>query len=225
MENTPLPARLPDRGRRYIWLSMRTSHPRHLELRRPAERRQVVCPFALSLAVRMAHAQMGRATPLSAGHPRRLHEGAPDCARRDLPCSDPARGPRSRRPARSTRPAVTRPAVSACSGSAAPPRGPPSWRSRSPPAAAADRPPRCRRSSRRIRRPRPAPPPAGPGRPRHRPPPPAEVRPVGPAAHVERQGDVNRQRDDRPPGRPARRPVGPTATPSRREGNQGQAER
>ena len=47
------------------------------------ERRRVVCPFALSLAVRMAHAQMGRATPLPAGHPRRLHEGAPDRARRD----------------------------------------------------------------------------------------------------------------------------------------------
>src|ERR1700727_1353887 len=27
MENTPLPARRPDRGRRYIWLSMRTPHP------------------------------------------------------------------------------------------------------------------------------------------------------------------------------------------------------
>src|SRR5580692_3894487 len=27
MENTPLPARQPGRGRRYIWLSMRTSHP------------------------------------------------------------------------------------------------------------------------------------------------------------------------------------------------------
>src|ERR1700679_1439313 len=99
MEKTPLPARRPDRGRRYIWLSMRTSPPVgtwNYAGRR--ERRRVVCPFALSLAVRMAHAQMGRATPLSlsAGHPRRLHEGAPDCARRDSPCPDPRAGDRAR---------------------------------------------------------------------------------------------------------------------------------
>ena len=70
---------------------------RHLEFRRPAGTAAVVCPFALSLAVRMAHAQMGRATPLSAGHSRRLHEGAPDRARRDPSCGRP-RGRRTRRP-------------------------------------------------------------------------------------------------------------------------------
>ena len=207
MENTPLPARRPDRGRRNIWLSMRTSRPSAPGIT-PADGNGGEL-FARSLFRWRFGWHMLRwvgrrhCPPVIRGGFMKVRLTVP-VATRPAPIRAQGAPPRWPAPRQPGPPWPRR----RCSGSAARPRGPPSWRSRSPPAAAADRPPRCRPSSRRVRTSRPAPPPAGRGgRPRHHPAARAGARRRTSPRRAPRRRPRARRR--RPPGdRRRRRPIG-----------------
>ena len=194
MENTPLPARRSDRGRRYMWPSMRTSRPSAPGIM-PAGRNggelSARSLFRWRFGWHMLRwVERRHCPPVIRGGFMKVRLTVPVAS-----CPAPIRPGQ-------TRSALTRPG-----GPRRPPGGPRGRGGR--PAgghgrrlhAAADRPPRRRRpSSRRARTSRPAaPPPAGRcERPRPRRAAPAGARrpPSRPYAHVKRQGDLDRQGDD-----------------------------